>query len=185
MSQMERIYVIHRMLERGRAVPLSRIIEKLEISRATAKRDIEFMRYRLDAPIQYDRELGGYRYAPAAEGDGQPQEYQLPGIWLTSSEMSALLLMRHLLEHLNSDVLSEALGPAVERIEAMAGVGERTLRDLRRRFRVLAARHRPVNDQIFRIVSTAVTQRKKLRLTYFSRSRGEILTRDVSPQRLI
>jgi predicted DNA-binding transcriptional regulator YafY len=34
--------------------------EKLEISRATLKRDIAYMRDRLNVPIIFDRELNGF-----------------------------------------------------------------------------------------------------------------------------
>lgn len=189
MGNVERIYVIHQMLETGRAVPLRRIMERLEISRATAKRDIQFLRDRLQAPIVYDRERGGYRYAPEdpslPDSGSLAQRYQLPGIWLTSTEMTALLLMRDFLEQLDSRVMTEALGPAIKKIESLIGSNKVREKDFRRRFRILAARHRPVDDQIFRIVSTAVIQRRQLELVYFSRSRGEILNRVVSPQRLI
>lgn len=189
MGNIERIYVIHQLLETGRAVPLKRIMEKLEISRATAKRDIQFLRDRLLAPIVYDRELRGYRYELAEQSSqdcgSQADRYQLPGIWLTSSEMTALLLMRDFLDQLDSRILTDALGPALRKIESLIGSKKVREKDLRKRFRILAARHRPVNDQIFRIVSTAVIQRRRLELVYFSRSRGEIMSRIVSPQRLI
>ena len=189
MSQMERIYVIHRLLETNRAVPLSRIMDQLEISRATAKRDLQFMRDRLLAPIEYDPELRGYRYwterSEGNEGGAPPQRYQLPGVWLTSAEMTALLLLRDFVEQLDSRLLADALGPALKKTESLLNAGKVKQKDIRKRFRMMVARHRPVNDQIFRIVSTAVLQQKKLRLLYFSRSRGEILERVVSPQRLI
>jgi predicted DNA-binding transcriptional regulator YafY len=189
MSQMERIYKIHRLLETHRAVPLRKILEELEISRATAKRDIQFLRDRLQAPIVYDRELGGYHYSQedpsSPDSPRRPERYQLPGIWLTSAEMTALLLMRDFLEQLDSRVLVEALGPAMRRIESLIGSSRVKERDFRKRFRILAARHRPVDDQIFRIVSTALIRRRRLELVYFSRSRGEIMPRIVSPQRLI
>lgn len=159
-------------------------MEELEISRATAKRDIEYLRDRLLAPIRFDRERRGYCYdqpSPDAEGS----RYQLPGIWLTSEEMHALLLMRDFVEQLDSRVLAEALAPALRKIESLLGAGKVRQKDIRRRFRMIQARHRPVDDQIFRIVSTGVLRRKRLALVYFSRSRGEIMNRDVSPQRLI
>jgi len=185
MSQMERIFVIHRMLGRNRPVPLQQLMEELEVSRPTIKRDLQYMRDRLGAPILYDRERNGYIYSETGDEAGGASRYQLPGVWLTSEEMHALLLMRELLEQLDSRVLADALSPAVRKIEALLGSGKVKQKDIRRRFRLIAARHRPVDDQIFRIVSTAVLQRKRLHLLYFSRSRGEILNRTVSPQRLI
>lgn len=189
MSQMERIYAIHKMLERSRAVSFQQFLEKLEVSRPTIKRDLQYMRDRLGAPIEYDRERKGYCYRQTAQAGGaDPEEitrYQLPGVWLNSAEMHALLLMHDLLRQLDTGILGGVLAPAARRIESLLSGGKITAKDIRRRFRMIAARHRPVDDQIFRLVSTAVLHRKRLNLTYFSRSRGEILKRTVSPQRLI
>lgn len=189
MSQMERIACIHRMLGKNRAVPLQKMMEELEVSRPTIKRDIQFMRDRLYAPLEYDRARKGYCYRqPEADRDGDAGEtasFQLPGVWLTSEEMHALLLMRDFLAQLDSRLLADVLAPAVEKIESLLAAGKVNQKDLRRRFRMIVARHRPVDDQIFRIVSTGVLRRRRLQLNYFSRSRGEILHRTVSPQRLI
>lgn len=186
MSQMERIYKIHKMLDKNRAVPFQKLLEELEVSRASLRRDLQYMRDRLGAPIEYSRERGGYIYAqPPAGEDGDSARYQLPGVWLTPGEMHALLLMHDLLSQMDSRVLEGVLAPAARRIEGLISGGRVKSRDIRRRFRIIAARHRPVDEQIFRIVSTAVLQRKRLNLTYFSRSRGEIMPRTVSPQRLI
>lgn len=185
---MERIYVIHKMLEKGRAVPLQKLMEEFEVSRPTVKRDLQYMRDRLLAPLRYDRERKGYCYdcPPSLGGEaGESARYQLPGVWLTSAEMHALLLMRDFVEQLDSRMLSEALAPALKKIESLLAAGKVKQKDIRRRFRMIVARHRPVNDQIFRIVSTGVLQRKQLSLVYFSRSRGEVMKRTVSPQRLI
>lgn len=184
MSQMERIYAIHRMLDKNRAVPLRRLLEELEVSRPTVKRDLQYMRDRLRAPIRFDREQGGYVYDSSLE-EGAGSRYQLPGIWLTSEEMHALLMMRDFVEQLDSRILAEALTPALKKIESLLEAGRVKPKDIRRRFRMIAARHRRVEDKIFRIVCTAVVQRKRLALIYFSRSRGEIMERQVSPQRLI
>jgi len=180
-SQTERIYKIHRLLENNRAPSLARIMEELEVSRATVKRDIEYMRCRLQAPIEYDRERGGYCYA--AGPGGEP--YQLPGIWLTSEELHALLLIEQLLGQLDSRLLAESLKPIGKKIESLLTAGKLRKKELHKRFKIIGARHRPVEENYFRIVSTAVLQRKQLEILYFSRSRGEIRNRTVSPQRLI
>jgi len=69
MSQTERIYQIVHLLENSRhPVPIARFLQELEISRATFKRDIEYLRDRLGAPISWQR-----------GGPGQPRGYVLEG----------------------------------------------------------------------------------------------------------
>jgi biotin operon repressor len=61
MSINERIYRIDQLLKDRKSISFEYLKEKLEISRATLKRDIAYMRDRLNVPIIFDRELNGYR----------------------------------------------------------------------------------------------------------------------------
>ncbi len=70
-----------------------RICEELECSESTAKRCIRDLRDRFNHPIEYDAERGGYHYGKASDIDG----FELPGLWFTESELTALLTMKELL----------------------------------------------------------------------------------------
>lgn len=181
MSQTERIFTIHRLLGARRAPTLESLMNSLEVSKATVKRDIEYMRDRLHAPIAYDTQAGGYRYR--AMPDLPP--YELPGLWFSAEEMHALLVMQDLLSQMQSGLLGEPLRPLRRKIESLIEKGTLRKRELDRRFRILGARQRPVESRHFMAASTATLQRRRLKITYFSRSRNETLERVVSPQRLI
>ena len=73
MSQMERIYKLDRLFRRKRPPSKHEILEMFEISPAQFKRDLDYMRNRLGAPVTFDMEAGGYRYAA--------EEFNLPGLW--------------------------------------------------------------------------------------------------------
>ena len=92
-------------------MPISAMLERLEISRATFKRDLAYLRDRLNAPIVWDRFGGGYRFEPqrrAGAGQAGPKHagpkhpgpkhpgptHQRPGLWFNSSEAYALLAMQ-------------------------------------------------------------------------------------------
>eukprot|EP01036_Dinobryon_divergens_P054493 gene54493-72822_t len=77
MDRTERFYKIDNLLHVNAVVPIARFLRELEVSRATFKRDIEYMRDRLNAPIEWDRGDGGYRYASGVTGKQQ----SLPGLW--------------------------------------------------------------------------------------------------------
>ncbi len=74
-KELERIYKIDRMLRQRYPPGMRQITEKLEVSVATVKRDLAFLRDRLGAPLLFDRQRGCYRY-----GD---EGFQLPGLWFT------------------------------------------------------------------------------------------------------
>ncbi|MDQ3196972.1 MAG: transcriptional regulator, partial [Pseudomonadota bacterium] len=76
MNRTERFYRIDQLLSGGRIVPFSTFLERLEVSPATVKRDLEYMRNRLNAPIVWDRDAGGYRFAAPERRQAQ---YELPG----------------------------------------------------------------------------------------------------------
>jgi predicted DNA-binding transcriptional regulator YafY len=90
MSQMERIYKLDRLFRRRRLPSKHEILEMFEISPAQFKRDLEYMRNRLGAPITFDMEAGGYKYIA--------EEFNLPGLWFTEREVYSLLLMHSLLD---------------------------------------------------------------------------------------
>ena len=61
MDRTERFYRIELLIV-ARRRELRRLMDELEVSRATLKRDLEYLRERLDAPIVYDRFANGYRF---------------------------------------------------------------------------------------------------------------------------
>ena len=88
MNRTERFYRIDQMLHERRLVPIEVFLEELDISRATFKRDMEYLRDRLHAPIVWDRDEGGYRFAGASAAG---PAYELPGLWFSAGEIHALL----------------------------------------------------------------------------------------------
>jgi predicted DNA-binding transcriptional regulator YafY len=88
MDRFTRIFKLHRILAGHRAaVSMNELQSTPECSRASVNRVIREMRDYLDALIEYDRELNGYRYA--AQGHTQ---FELPGLWLSPSDLYALLV---------------------------------------------------------------------------------------------
>ena len=106
MSGMGRIYQIDQILAERKFVPRQELQERLGVSWATLKRDLAYLKDRLNAPIIFDRDLGGYRFETESKRIG-PQ-YELPGLWFSAEEIHALLTMQHLLSNLDTGGL---LGP--------------------------------------------------------------------------
>lgn len=187
MDRTERFYKIETMI-RHRAeeglVTFAEMLSELEVSRATLKRDLEYLRDRLNAPIVYDRFQNGYRFDNQVKGSAQ--RHQLPGIWFNEQELHALLTMHQLIEGLdNSGVLSRHLQPVLDKLHGMLGSSEEESRALSKRIRVANPARRPVIGKNFELVGTALRKRKRLSLDYFARGRAEDTTRKVSPQRLV
>jgi hypothetical protein len=68
MERLERFYKIDHLLKDRKVVSFSSLQSSLGVSRATLKRDLDYMRDRFNAPIEYDREANGYASADHAPG---------------------------------------------------------------------------------------------------------------------
>ena len=188
MDRTERFYKIETMIRHRRPgdgyVAFTELMAELGVSRATLKRDLEYLRDRLDAPIVYDRFHNGYRFE--AQTDGVSREHQLPGIWFSERELHALLTMHQLIKELDEGgVLARHLQPVLEKLHGMLGASEADADSLHQRIRIASPARRPVLGKHFELVGTALTQRKRLSLLYFTRGRSEQTMREVSPQRLL
>lgn len=180
MDRTERFYKIDALLQANRCVPIDRMLRELEVSRATFKRDLEYMRERLNAPIEWDAEEGGYKYA------GRTKEQQpLPGLWFNSSEAYALLMMQSLLAEMQPGLLQAHVEPLRARLRALIETGNHAAEDVENRVRLLTVGARRVPDKEFEVIAAALLNRKRLHIRYYGRGRDEYTHRDVSPQLLI
>ncbi|VTU42640.1 MULTISPECIES: helix-turn-helix transcriptional regulator [unclassified Variovorax] len=182
MDRTERFYKIDSLLQRGRPVPIARMLEELEVSRATFKRDIEYMRDRLQAPIEWDRDAGGYVYAGAGPG---LERQELPGMWFNSSEAYALLMMQALLSEMQPGLLGSHIEPLRARLRAVIETGQHAASDVEGRVRLITTGARAVPDKHFEVVAAALLRGERLKLKYFAKGRGESSEREVSPQMLL
>lgn len=182
MDRTERLFGIDRMLRTRRAVPLKDFIDRFEVSRATAKRDIEYMRDRMNAPIIYDRTRSGYRYRVDEEGE---IPFEMPGLWFSAAELHALLTAERLLAGVQPGFLSNHIEPLRKRIDGLLEEGDHSAEELRERIRILHVGAREVEEQVFQRLATGLLHRKRLRIEHYNRRTDSSLERDVSPQRLV
>jgi predicted DNA-binding transcriptional regulator YafY len=184
MDRYERINALHRTLKSARyPVTVARLQDDLGCSRATVYRDLAFLRDGLMAPVVGDGDAG-FRY-DAGEGG----RFELPGLWLNSEELHALLATQQLLSRSGGGLLSSALAPLQQRIEKLLEehsggkqAGGKTWPV--ERVRVIASRPRKLDEHAFRAVASAVLERRQLAFEYRARSTDEKTRRTVSPQRV-
>ena len=191
MDRTERFYKIELLIRNRECVSFATLLEALEVSPATLKRDLQYLRERLDAPIVYDAMANGYRFEQTGgRGTRQPL-HELPGIWFSEAELHALLSMHQLLAGLDEDgILTRHVQPLFDKIEGMLGSDESEIRELTRRVKLISTARRKVPSRFFEIVGTALVKRQRLRIRY--RTRGKLAKNEagssdrvVSPQRLV
>jgi predicted DNA-binding transcriptional regulator YafY len=181
MDRYERILTLHRILKTSRyPVSLQHLKDELSCSRATLYRDIAFLRDALGAPIESgEGEESAIRYA--AE---EAERFELPGLWLTSEELAALLALNELLGRSDPGVLAGALAPFRARIERLLSDHASGRALPIERIRVITSGARRLDQAVFRAVSSALLNRQRLKFQYRARSTDARTERIVSPQRL-
>ena len=182
MSINERIYQIDQLLNGRNFVTFHELMERLEVSKATLKRDLAYMRDRLNAPIVFDREVGGYRL----EKQSGNLKYELPGLWFNADEIFALLTMQHLLNSLDSGgILTPHIKPLKSRLTELLGSTNDPLDQIQKRIKIETMGSRKFNLDHFQAIGSSLLKRKKLHIDYLGRGKNELTSRDISPQRLI
>ena len=182
MSDMERLHRIKYMIQQRKCVPIEDFLDELEISKATFKRDLDYLRDRLKASIKYDRFLGGYKF----EFPDEINKIEMPGLWFSEKEATALVLMQHLLSSLDqSGLIGPHIEPLTAIIDGILGQSETSAKELRKRIKVLGMGSRKNSIENFSEIGAALLKRNRLSIQYYAKSKNEETEREISPQRLI
>ena len=180
-KKIDRVMQLSRLLSnRCQPVPLTFIQTQLGCSERTARRLLEDLRNRFKAPVEYDRTRRGWTL-----GNASGEVSELPGLWFSDAELYAFMVSQRLLADLQPGIFDEHIAPIRARLEALLAHAAPGRPDLARRVRILQMAARPVNVEHFRKITTALLDRKQLRVLYHGRERDEITERTVSPQRLV
>ena len=180
MDKFDRFQLLHRQFRQHRKpVPLSRLAVLLECSEKTVKRAIDNMRDYLDAPIEYFSDAKGWAYTSEDQG-----RYELPGLWLTSTELQSLALLLQLLDSFGNGLLNRELvviEQYIAKLLSSRGI-ERSAFD--HHIKVLPLSNRYVANHMFANVCEAVLKKQKLAISYRNYQR-HISLRTISPQTLV
>lgn len=183
MGRTERLYKIQRLLGERTFVTAAQFLSALEISRATFRRDLDYLRDRLGAPIAWNAELGGYILEANA---GAEAAQVLPGMWLNEEELFALLSVIQILADLEPDgMIGLQIKPIRERLERLLEQGSYTAREIRQRISLVPLGRRQSSSQHFQCIGQALLQRKRLHISHFGRLDAKVTEREISPQRLV
>lgn len=183
MDRNQRLHAIDQLLRSRRLVRFEDIRQKLGVSAATVKRDLEFLRNRLNSPLIWDRETGGYLYREQADGGGQ---FALPGQWFGAAELRALLVARQLLAGMEgAGLLAPHVPVVLAQLKALLGAAQDPLEEMSRRVRYIPLAARRHDERAFAVLGAALLHRKRLFLRYQARASGAVTEREVSPQRLV
>ena len=114
-------------------------MDELRCRRATLKRDLEYLRERLDAPIVYDRFDNGYRF-DAERATRAQASTSCRACGSARREIHALLTMHQLIQGLDDGgVLARHLQPLLDKLHGMLGTSDAEARELMKRVKIVDA----------------------------------------------
>ena len=179
MDKLDRFQLLHRLFRsRRNPIPLAQLAQELECTERTVRRAIDAMCDYFAAPIEYQPGRG---WAYSEQGRDL---YELPGLWLTSSELQSLALLLQLLDNFGNGMLNQELGVIDSNIARLLSARGIARSAFEQHIKVLPLSHRYIPNQRFAQVCEALLKRRQLRLHYRSYSH-ELSKRTVSPQTLI
>lgn len=175
-----RLWYIHLQLRSGRCPSGAELAQQLEVSRRTIERDLAYLRDVFAAPIAYDRRCNGYVYTEPT--------FELSPMTLSAGEIAALLVAGRLLsEHLDSP-LAPVVRRALDRL--MQLLPEEVVIEQAEFERHVTFGPGHVVDEPhelahrFETLLNAISERRRLRIRYYTASRQQEGVRQVDPYNL-
>lgn len=156
---LERMMSIHARLKAHRFPNCRKIAEELEVSPKTIQRDIDFMRYRLALPIEYDPLRFGFYYTEAVTS--------FPTIDVSEGEIAALFVAQKALAQYHGTPFERPLKSAFRKITD--GLKERvsfSWSDLENVISFHSAGSSVADLELFETVSQAVLRSVELEFEY-------------------
>lgn len=156
---LERMLRIHQAVQSGSFPNASKLAREIEVATKTIHRDIEFMRDRLNLPIEFDPARNGYRYT------GEVTAF--PTMQITEGELFALVVAEKALQQYRGTTFEKPLLSAIKKMEqALPDTISLNLADIEQTIS-FRTRVEPILDlKIFDVLAKAVAQRKQLELHY-------------------
>ena len=176
-NHLERVMHIDLLIREGSYPSRKTIAERFEVSIKTVERDLDYMRDRLDAPIEYSREHRGFFYAHAG--------YYLPAVYMNEGDALALFLSHHLGSAWRGTPLASSAERAWTRLSKLLpeeiAISPATFGD----HVMLIDRSVPFQAEHWLVLLRAATTSHKVRMEYRAPGYEDSVTRTLHPYRLI
>lgn len=173
----ERYYWFHNQVKEGKFPNCNRLATKFEISPKQAQRDIEFMKDRLFAPLEYDSKKKGYYYSN--------EKFELPPLWLTEEELFALILAARLASAIPYKNLKNSLYQMIDVILTNNSSSKIDIQSLLEKVSIKNIEYYKVDEKTFQKVLQELYNERCLKIEYYSPHNKEKSERVIKPLHLL
>jgi len=150
------------------------IAREIELSDRTVRRNIEFMRHVMGAPIAYDSSRKGYHYTD--------RHWSLPNLRISEGELLGIVLARVALQPYAGTPLGDHVQRLIDKLQARLPEGtEIDPRRLTGLFRFGLGPVTPFRPEHWEQLAAAVQERRTIWMKYHAIYRDEAQEREVDP----
>jgi proteasome accessory factor B len=168
---------IHQTIQSGKYPNASVLARGLEVSTKSIYRDLDFMRDRLELPLEYDASRNGYHYTEEVSS--------FPTLQITEGELFALLVAEKALQQYRGTTFERPLLSAFRKMAAsLPDTVSLNLADWEQTISFRTSAEPILNLEIFDALAKATTQHRQLLLAYRKPGRKETEPRAVDPYHL-
>jgi predicted DNA-binding transcriptional regulator YafY len=168
---------IHQSLSSGKFPNASTLAREIEVATKTTHRDIEFMRDRLDLPIQFDSGRNGYFYTEEVSA--------FPTMQITEGEIFALVVAEKALQQYRGTNFEKPLLSAIKKIEqSLPDTISINLGDLGQTISFRTRAEQILDLKIFDALAKAAARRQQIELAYRKPGQTKSESRLVDPYHL-
>jgi len=174
---LERMLRIHQAIQSGKFPNATKLAAELEVSTKSIHRDIEFMRDRLELPIEYHPQEIGYHYTAEVTA--------FPTLHITEGELVALVIAEKALEQYRGTQFEKPLLSAIRKIEqSLPDTISLNLADIEQTISFRTRAEPVLNLETFDALAKATAHRQQLELNYRKAGSREGEPRLVDPYHL-
>ena len=174
---LERMLRIHQAIHSGKYPNATTLAGELEVSTKSIYRDIEFMRDRLELPVEFDGARNGFHYTEEVSN--------FPTLQITEGELFALLVAEKALQQYRGTAFERPLLSAFKKMAAsLPDTVSLNLADWEQTISFRTSAEPILNVEIFDTLAKATARHGQLLLTYRKPGRKETEPRIVDPYHL-
>ena len=174
---LERMLRIHEAIHSGRHPNATTLAIEFEVSTKTIQRDVEFMRDRLELPLEYDALKHGYRYTEEVGS--------FPTLQITEGELFALLVAEKALQQYRGTNFEKPLLSAFKKMAAaLPDTISLNLADWEQTISFRTSAEPILNLEVFDTLAKATAHHHQLQITYRKAGSKRTEPRVVDPYHL-
>jgi predicted DNA-binding transcriptional regulator YafY len=170
----ERYLWFHQKLKKKTFPKLKDLMEKFEISKRQAAREIENMRLFFNAPVEYSNEEMGYYYSD--------DSFEFPSSMISEEEIISLLIAKRLSVTIPDEKRKHQLQVFFDNL---SNYFDLDIAELEKKISLKNIHYHRVGQDIFDSVLQSLKRNRKLKITYHSIFSKEISERIINPLHLI